>query len=83
MENLNVNLKNYFLNGQKITQNTSELVIPNVFGPYCKPHYNSVVSTFAYQLINNITPSVIEDNKLELVYVQNLVVEFDKITRLN
>ncbi len=61
----------------------TNLIIPNVFGPYCKPHYNSVVSTFAHQLINNINPSVIKDNSLELVYVQNLVVEFDKITRLN
>tara|TARA_Y100000768_G_scaffold388823_1_gene387551 strand:- start:1754 stop:2881 length:1128 start_codon:yes stop_codon:yes gene_type:complete len=59
----------------------TNLLIPNVFGPYCKPHYNSVISTFSFQLINNINPSIINDNDLELVYVQNLVIEFDKITR--
>ena len=34
------------------------LIIPNVFGPFGKPNYNSVISTFSYQLINNIEPKI-------------------------
>ena len=49
------------------------------FGPYCKPHYNSVVSTFSHQLINNDVPSIIVDNNIELIYIQNLVKKIDDI----
>jgi UDP-2-acetamido-2,6-beta-L-arabino-hexul-4-ose reductase len=32
------------------------LIIPNVFGPFGVPFYNSVISTFSYQLVNNLEP---------------------------
>ena len=32
------------------------LIIPNVFGPFCKPNYNSFIATFSDKLINNKTP---------------------------
>ncbi|MBI87029.1 MAG: epimerase [Candidatus Marinimicrobia bacterium] len=51
----------------------TSLKIPNVFGPFCKPYYNSVVSTFCYQLIKQKTPEIIIDNKVDFIYVQNLV----------
>lgn len=57
----------------------TNLIIPNVFGPYCKPHYNSVVSTFSHQLINNDVPSIIVDNNIELIYIQNLVKKINYI----
>jgi len=49
------------------------LIIPNVFGPFGKPFYNSVISTFSYQLINNLEPKIEIDNKLNLIYVGDLV----------
>lgn len=51
--------------------------LPNVFGKWCMPNYNSVVSTFCYNIarglpikINN--PSAV----LELVYVDDLIDRF-------
>ncbi len=49
------------------------LIIPNIFGPFGKPFYNSVISTFSYQLINNLEPKIEIDNKLNLIYVGDLV----------
>ncbi len=48
-------------------------IIPNVYGPFSKPNYNSVVSTFCYQLSRNIKTEVKIDNELKLIYVGNLV----------
>jgi UDP-2-acetamido-2,6-beta-L-arabino-hexul-4-ose reductase len=49
------------------------LVIPNVFGPFGLPYYNSVVATFSYQLNNNETSTIIVDGELKLIYVGELV----------
>ena len=49
------------------------LIIPNVFGPFGVPFYNSVISTFSYQLVNNLEPKIEIDNKLNLIYVGDLV----------
>ena len=50
----------------------TRLVIPNVFGPFAKPHYNTFVSTFAYQLIKNIQPEIQIDNNVDLIFVGSL-----------
>jgi len=49
------------------------LIIPNVFGPFCKPNYNSFVATFCSKILNNETPEVIQDPNVPLLYVGNLV----------
>lgn len=49
------------------------LVIPNVFGPFGQPYYNSVIATFSHQLVNNETPTIHSDNTLNLIYVDELV----------
>ena len=49
------------------------LIIPNVYGPFAKPNYNSVVSTFSYRLINNEETSIDIDSILKLIYVGDLV----------
>ena len=49
------------------------LIIPNVFGPFGVPFYNSVISTFSYQLVNNLEPKIEIDNQLSLIYVNELV----------
>ena len=54
----------------------SGLIIPNVFGPFGRPNYNSVVSTFCHRLSRNEAPEVEHDIKLNLIYVGELVNEF-------
>ncbi|WP_127019344.1 NAD-dependent epimerase/dehydratase family protein [Flagellimonas beolgyonensis] len=47
--------------------------IPNVFGPFGKPNYNSVVATFCYKIAREETPKIINDGEVGLVYVNYLV----------
>lgn len=49
------------------------LKIPNVFGPFCKPNYNSFVSTFCNNLVHKVKCNIIEDNSIDLLYVEDLV----------
>lgn len=49
------------------------LVIPNVYGPFGNPYYNSVVATFCHQLTHNQTPKIEVDGVLKLIYVGELV----------
>ena len=49
------------------------LKIPNVYGPFCKPNYNSFIATFSYKLIKNETPNIIQDNKVVLIYINDLI----------
>ncbi len=49
------------------------LLIPNVFGPFGKPYYNSVVATFCYQLKNGEEPLIKNDSILKLIYVNELI----------
>ena len=51
------------------------LIIPNVYGPFCKPNYNSFVSTFASNSTLGIKNTVIEDKKVPLIYIDNLIKE--------
>lgn len=49
------------------------VIIPNVFGPFGVPFYNSVVSTFCHQLVNNESPKIETDVTLNLIYINDLV----------
>ena len=49
------------------------LVIPNVFGPFGNPYYNSVIATFSHQLNNGEVPNIQVDAELKLIYVGDLV----------
>jgi UDP-2-acetamido-2,6-beta-L-arabino-hexul-4-ose reductase len=49
------------------------LVIPNVFGPFGNPFYNSVIATFSHQLNRNETPKIEIDAELKLIYISELV----------
>lgn len=48
------------------------LIVPNVFGPFGKPFYNSVVATFCYQLCNGEKPVINQDGLLKMIYVDEL-----------
>ena len=51
--------------------------LPNVFGKWCRPNYNSVVATFCHNLARGL-PIRIDDPAaaLSLVYVDDVVAEF-------
>lgn len=67
--------------GRKILENWAAisggkftgLVIPNVFGPFGNPFYNSFVATFCYQLTHDEIPTVDVDGEVKLIYVDELV----------
>ena len=50
------------------------VIIPNVFGAFGVPFYNSVVSTFCHLLVNNETPKIELDAKLNLIYIHDLII---------
>lgn len=49
------------------------MIIPNVFGPFGQPDYNSVVATFSHKIARNEVPVIQVDNTLKLIYVGELV----------
>jgi len=51
--------------------------LPNVFGKWSKPNYNSVVSTFCHNIIRDI-PIQIENEStiIELVYIDDVIKKF-------
>lgn len=51
----------------------SGMVIPNVFGPFGHPYYNSVVATFCHQLSHGELPKIEVDGAMKLIYVGELV----------
>jgi len=55
------------------------LIIPNVYGPFGHPYYNSVVATFCHQLTHNEVPKIEVDVELNLIYVGELVDEIIKL----
>ncbi len=48
------------------------LVVPNVYGPFGRPNYNSFIATFCYKLTHGETPEVLQDSAVNLIYVGNL-----------
>ena len=56
--------------------------LPNVFGKWCKPNYNSVVATFCYNIVNNL-PIHINDPTaiIKLVYIDDVVNEFISVIK--
>jgi UDP-2-acetamido-2,6-beta-L-arabino-hexul-4-ose reductase len=53
--------------------NFKGLIIPNVFGAFGVPFYNSVVATFSHQLANNENPKIETDATLNLIYINDLI----------
>lgn len=55
------------------------LILPNVYGPFGNPFYNSVVATFCHQLTHNEQPKIEVDSEIELIYVDELVAKIIEI----
>ncbi len=74
------------LDGRKMLEKWAErnntkftaFVIPNVFGPFGNPFYNSVVATFCHQLTHGEQPQIQVDGLLKLIYINELTEEFYK-----
>jgi UDP-2-acetamido-2,6-beta-L-arabino-hexul-4-ose reductase len=63
-----------FLNWKKNSAGLfSGLVIPNVFGPFGKPNYNSVVATFCHKVARGEKPEIHVNGTVKLIYVGELV----------
>jgi len=57
--------------------------LPNVFGKWSRPEYNSVVATFCYNISHEKDIWISDENKaLELVYIDDVVKEFTRILEL-
>lgn len=50
----------------------ASLIIPNVFGPFGKPFYNSFIATFSHQIVKGEQPTVINDSSVNLIYINEL-----------
>jgi len=48
------------------------MVVPNVYGPFGRPNYNSFVATFCYKLTHGETPEVLVDSPVQLIFVGSL-----------
>ncbi len=57
------------------------LIIPNVFGPFCKPNYNSFISTFCSNIILGKKNVLIQDNEVPLIYIDNLIKEIINVIK--
>jgi UDP-2-acetamido-2,6-beta-L-arabino-hexul-4-ose reductase len=49
------------------------MIIPNVFGPFGNPYYNSFIATFCHQLILGEVPKIEVDGQVKLIYIAELV----------
>ena len=50
-----------------------KLIIPNIFGPFGKPYYNSFITTFSHQLIKGQAPEILLDDSIPMIYVDSVV----------
>lgn len=48
------------------------MVVPNVYGPFGRPDYNSFIATFCHKLTHGEMPQVLQDNDVRLIYVGSL-----------
>jgi len=59
---------------KEMNAEVSILRLPNIFGKWCKPNYNSVVATFCNNIANNLEIKIHDDNTiLNLLYIDDLV----------
>ncbi|MFZ1290157.1 MAG: NAD-dependent epimerase/dehydratase family protein [Melioribacteraceae bacterium] len=69
---------------KKNNTNFTGFIIPNVFGPFGQPNYNSVIATFCHQLTHGEEPKIEVDGELKLIYINELVEEiWKKIQQAN
>ena len=51
--------------------------LPNVFGKWCRPEYNSVVATFSHNIANGLPIDIHDENvEITLVYIDDVIASF-------
>lgn len=48
------------------------MVVPNVYGPFGRPNYNSFIATFCHKLTHSEAPQILQDSEVNLIYVGSL-----------
>jgi UDP-2-acetamido-2,6-beta-L-arabino-hexul-4-ose reductase len=59
------------------------MIIPNVFGPFGNPYYNSFIATFSHQLTHGEQPKIDVDSQVKLIYIHELIDGFLREIRSN
>jgi len=73
------NAEKELINYKKKNSNVIIYRLPNIFGKWSKPHYNSVVATFCYQVARNRKISLFnKKSKIALLYIDDLINQFFK-----
>lgn len=55
---------------------SADLPVPELFGKWCRPNYNSAVATFSYNIANDLPlRSMTVATELELLYIDDLIEE--------
>ena len=63
--------------GERTGARTYLYRLPNAFGKWSRPHYNSAVATFCYQIARGLPITVTDPAKsIRLVYIDDIVAEF-------
>jgi UDP-2-acetamido-2,6-beta-L-arabino-hexul-4-ose reductase len=58
--------------------------LPNIFGKWSKPYYNSAVATFCYQIYRDEKVTISNPKKkISLLYIDDLISNFLEIIKLN
>ena len=57
--------------------------LTNIFGKWSKPFYNSVIATFCYQILNNKKIKIINNEKINFIYIDDLINDFLNIIKVN
>jgi UDP-2-acetamido-2,6-beta-L-arabino-hexul-4-ose reductase len=52
--------------------NLTALAIPNVFGEFARPNYNTFVATFAHKLVSGEQPLIMVNQNVKLIHVGSL-----------
>jgi len=56
--------------------------LPNLFGKWSRPNYNSVVATFCHNIANDIEITISDPKtEIELAYIDDVCIEFIKILK--
>jgi UDP-2-acetamido-2,6-beta-L-arabino-hexul-4-ose reductase len=55
-----------------------DVVLQNVFGEGCRPHYNSFVATFCHRLAQGGRPEVDTDREVQLIHAQDAAALIDE-----
>ena len=48
------------------------MIIPNIYGPFGRPNYNSFIATFCHKLTHDEDPNIITDSEVNLIFVSSL-----------